>query len=82
MKTIARFRQYNGDTLRATCARFVPFCRRASLLSDEWVAIDGSRFRADASDKAVWNARRLAREREGLHERMDAHAMELMLRTR
>jgi len=76
-KTIARFRQYNGEPLRATCARFVQFCRRARLLSDEWVAIDGSKFRADASDKAVWNAKRLAHERERVHQRMEAYLQAL-----
>lgn len=72
-KTIARFRQYNGEPLRATCARFVQFCRRARLLAGDWVAIDGSKFRAGTSGKAVWSAKRLARERRKLQERIDSY---------
>lgn len=61
-KTIARFRQDNGDALRRACSVFVQFCRQAGLTSGEWVAIDGSKFQAVASRKAVWTAKRLAKE--------------------
>ncbi|WP_405228431.1 IS1182 family transposase [Lentisalinibacter sediminis] len=78
-KTIARFRQHNGEALRRTCALFVQLCRRAGLVSGEWVAIDGSKFQAVASRKAVWSEERLAREQARLEaqigdylERLDA----------
>ena len=52
-KTIAEFRRTQGEALRATCAAFVRFLREAGVVGGEWVAIDGSKFRAAASRKAV-----------------------------
>jgi transposase len=45
-KTIADFRRENGDALRATCQRFVMWCRQVGLLAGGVVAVDGSRFKA------------------------------------
>lgn len=52
-KTIAEFRRRNGAGLRAAGAAFVRFCREVGLVRGEWVAIDGSKFQAVASRKAV-----------------------------
>jgi transposase len=52
-KTIAEFRRTQGEALRAACAAFVRFLREAGVVGGEWVAIDGSKFRAAASRKAV-----------------------------
>ena len=61
-KTIARFRQQNPKAIQQVSAQFVQFCRRAGLVSGDQVAIDGSKFQAVASRKAVWTAKRLAKE--------------------
>jgi transposase len=45
-KTIADFRSDNGSAIRKVCARFVELCRRAGLLAEASVAIDGSKFKA------------------------------------
>jgi transposase len=45
-KTIADFRKDNGPAIRATCRRFVLLCRELELLTDDTVAIDGSKFKA------------------------------------
>jgi len=45
-KTIADFRKDNGRAIRHVCARFVELCRRAGLLAEASVAIDGSKFKA------------------------------------
>jgi transposase len=45
-KTIAEFRRDNGLAIRKVCARFVELCRRAGLLAEASVAIDGSKFKA------------------------------------
>ncbi len=45
-KTIADFRKDNGEAIRLVCREFVLLCRRANLLSDALVAIDGSKFKA------------------------------------
>ncbi|PKM01040.1 MAG: IS5/IS1182 family transposase [Gammaproteobacteria bacterium HGW-Gammaproteobacteria-6] len=76
-KTIARFRQENGAALRKSCAAFVQFCRGAGLVGGEWVAIDGSKFRAVASSKAVWNAKRLAKEQQRLESGIASYLAQL-----
>jgi transposase len=45
-KTIADFRKDNGEAIRLVCREFVMLCRRANLLTDALVAIDGSKFKA------------------------------------
>jgi len=45
-KTIADFRKENGEAIRLVCREFVLLCRRANLLTDALVAIDGSKFKA------------------------------------
>lgn len=76
-KTIARFRQENGTPLRRSCAAFVQFCRGAGLVGGEWVAIDGSKFQAVASSKAVWNAKRLAKEQQRLESGIASYLAQL-----
>jgi transposase len=45
-KTIANFRRHNGEAIRLVCREFVMLCRKLKLLSDAFVAIDGSKFKA------------------------------------
>jgi transposase len=45
-KTIADFRKDNGPAIRATCRRFIEFCRRLDLFAHAVAAIDGSKFKA------------------------------------
>ena len=45
-KTIADFRRNNGEAIRLVCREFVMLCRKLSLFTDAFVAIDGSKFRA------------------------------------
>lgn len=65
-KTIAEFRRHNGLGLRRTGAAFVGFCRDAGLIKGDWVAIDGSKFKAVASNKAVM-------DRQWLEQQMEAY---------
>jgi transposase len=76
-KTIAQFRRDNAQGLKATCAAFVQFCRGAGLLGGEWVAIDGSKLRAVASNKAVFGAGDLAREQAKLEAQAQAYLEQL-----
>jgi transposase len=78
-KTIAEFRRCEGAALRAVAAAFVRFCRGQGLIRGEWVAVDGSKFEAVASRKAVLSRERLLREQAALArevstylERLDA----------
>ena len=45
-KTIADFRKDNPKAIRSACKQFVLLCRKLDLLSDNLVAIDGSKFKA------------------------------------
>src|SRR3981081_2240476 len=45
-KTIADFREDNGEAIRAVCRQFVELCRRLNLFTRAVVAIDGSKFKA------------------------------------
>lgn len=60
-KTIADFRKDNANAIVGVCRALVLFCRDHKLLSSTMVAVDGSKFEAVASRKAVWTPERLQR---------------------
>ncbi len=62
-KTIADFRRAHPDALAAVCATFVDFARRQHLIDADLIAIDGTKVRAVASERAVTNPAKL-RERQ------------------
>jgi len=45
-KTIADFRKNNGEAIRMVWCEFVMLCKKLNLLTDAFVAIDGSKFKA------------------------------------
>lgn len=69
-KTIAEFRRCDGAAVRAVAAAFVRFCRGQGLVRGEWLAIDGSKFEAVASRKAVLSREQLLREQATLDRRV------------
>jgi transposase len=48
-KSIAEFRRLHRDAITAAGAELVRFARSCGLIRGEWIAIDGSKFRAVAS---------------------------------
>jgi transposase len=62
-KTIADFRRAHPDALAAVCASFVDFARRQRLIDADLIAIDGTKVRAVASERALTNPAKL-RERQ------------------
>ncbi len=48
-KSIAEFRRMHLDAVTKAGAELVQFARRCGLIRGEWIAIDGSKFRAVAS---------------------------------
>jgi len=67
-KSIAEFRRMHRDAVSRSGAELVRFARHVGLVKGEWVAIDGSKFRAVASAETV-------REREAVKrylEQVDA----------
>lgn len=69
-KTIAQFRRDNGGALKRAGAQFVRFCQGVGLVRGDWVAIDGSKFQAVASGKAVVRPEELRQQQARLEQRM------------
>lgn len=78
-KTIADFRKDNAGALQAACAAFVQFVRGAGLLGSEdaVVAIDGSKFKANAADGSVVDEAGAAKRRARLAERIAAYLAQM-----
>lgn len=69
-KTIADFRKDNTVAFSAVCRAFVQFCRGAGLVKGDLVAIDGSKFRAVASNRRQISVKHLKRDLEKLDQRI------------
>src|SRR5712692_6816017 len=63
-KSIAEFRRVHREAVTAAGAELVRFARSVGLVRGEWVAIDGSKFRAVSSARSV-------REREAVKRYLD-----------
>src|SRR5437667_32275 len=63
-KSIAEFRRVHSDAVTEAGAELIRFARSVGLVRGEWVAIDGSKFRAVSSARSV-------REREALKRYLD-----------
>ena len=64
-KSIAEFRRMHRDAVTAAGVELVRFAKSCGLIRGEWVAVDGSKFRAVASIDT-------ARERFQLHKYLDS----------
>ncbi len=58
-KTIAEFRRMHREAVAEAGGELIQFARQVGLVRGEWVAIDGSKFRAVSSARSV-------REREAV----------------
>ena len=63
-KSIAEFRRMHGEAVTEAGAELVRFAREVGLVRGEWVAIDGSKFRAVSSAQRV-------RERDSVQRYLD-----------
>jgi transposase len=64
-KSIAEFRRVHRDAVTAAGAELVRFAQGCGLIRGEWIAVDGSKFRAVASADSV-------RERQALERYLDS----------
>jgi transposase/IS5 family transposase len=64
-KSISEFRRMHRDAITAAGAELVRFARSCGLIRGEWIAIDGTKFRAVSSQDSV-------REREALRHYLDS----------
>ena len=55
-KTIADFRKDNADAIKKVCRQFTLLCKRLELFGGEFVAIDGSKFKAQNSKRRNFTA--------------------------
>ncbi|MBI1983139.1 MAG: IS1182 family transposase [Acidobacteria bacterium] len=71
-KTIADFRRENAQAFKAACAQFVQFLRGAQLVGGEApvVAVDGSKFKASASQASLVSAEQAAKQRARIEQRV------------
>lgn len=76
-KTIADFRKDNLAAIKAACREFTLLCQRLDLFGGEFVAIDGSKFRAVNSRKRNFNRESLARLIRQADEKITAYLGEM-----
>jgi transposase len=58
-KTIADFRKENPDAIKQVCRQFTLLCKRLELFGGEFVAIDGSKFKAQNSKRKNFTREKL-----------------------
>ena len=63
-KTIADFRQDNGQAIRGVCRQFVVLCQQLGLFAEALVAIDGSKFKAVNNRDRNFTSAKLQRRME------------------
>jgi transposase len=67
-KSIAEFRRMHRDAVSEAGAELIRFARSVGLARGEWVAIDGSKFRAVSSSQSVHERRSLERYLERMEQ--------------
>jgi transposase len=67
-KSIAEFRRLHGEAVTSAGAELIRFARSVGLVRGEWVAIDGSKFRAVSSSQSVHERRQLERYLERIEQ--------------
>ena len=72
-KTIADFRKDNTQAIRMVCREFVMICRKLNLFSEAFVAIDGSKFKADNNRDRNYTQAKLKRRLELIDESIERY---------
>jgi transposase len=67
-KSIAEFRRVHREAVTETGVELIRFARSVGLVRGEWVAIDGSKFRAVSSSQSVHERRALERYLERMEQ--------------
>jgi len=78
-KTIADFRRLNAQAFGRACAQFVGFLREAQLGGGEvpTVAVDGSKFKANASKRSLVDADQAGKERQKIQRRIEDYLKQM-----
>ena len=72
-KTIADFRKDNGKAIRQVCREFVLICRKLNLFADNFVAIDGSKFKASNTRDRNFTKAKLKRRLEQIDQSIERY---------
>jgi len=67
-KSIAEFRRLHRDAVMGAGAELIGFARSIGLVRGEWIAIDGSKFRAVSSSQSVHERKALERYLERMEQ--------------
>jgi transposase len=87
-KSIAEFRRMHGDAITAAGTQLVRFARSCGLIRGEWIAIDGSKFRAVGpaltalANDSLYNAISTASRKQTKNNRQASIRLPCRLRSR
>lgn len=76
-RTLADFRQGNSEGLRAANRDFMLVCKELALLGGEEVAVDGSFFKANASQGSIYTEGNLDAQLQALEAKITAYQQAL-----
>ncbi len=76
-KTISDFRKDNTKSIRSVCREFVLICRKLDLFSEAFVAIDGSKFKADNNRDRNYTSAKLKRRHEQINESINKYLVQI-----
>jgi transposase len=76
-KSIAGFRKIHREAVTEAGAELIRFARSMGLVKGEWVAIDGSKFRAVSSSQSVHERKELERYLERMEQADAEEAVEI-----
>lgn len=76
-KTIADFRKDNGVAIQQVCKQYVQLCRKIGLLSNDFVAVDGSKFKAVNSRDKNFTKGKMKRRLEQIDESIDRYLAQI-----
>ena len=76
-KTIANFRKDNSKAIRGVCRQFVVLCQQLGLFAENFVAIDGSKFKAVNHRDRNFTSAKLKRRMEEIESSIARYLKEL-----
>lgn len=76
-KTISDFRKDNTKAICSVCREFVLICRKLNLFSEAFVAIDGSKFKADNNRDRNYTTAKLKRRLELIDESIKKYLVQI-----
>jgi transposase len=76
-KTISNFRRENKKALKKVFKEFTLICKNWNLFSQEFIAIDGSKFRANNAKKNNFSKKKIDRQLKYIDEKIESYLKEL-----